>query len=281
MQEISSHKCHDGTLTIYEHHAYSTKCPMRFSLFLPPQAKTQKVPYITYLSGLTCTEANFTQKAGAYKKASKLGLALLAPDTSPRGDTVPDDADYALGQGAGFYINATQMPWAEHYQMETYITNEFRILTLEHFPLKETAHGLMGHSMGGHGALTFFFKYPEIYKSVSAFAPVVAPVQVGWRQKAFMAYLGDNQEEWKKHDASVLVERCPSATQNPEILIDQGLADEFLETSLRPDIFVNACHKAGQKLNLRLHEGYDHGYFFIQTFIDDHLNYHHALLKDL
>ena len=211
--------------------------------------------------------------------AAALGLAIIAPDTSPRGDDVPDDADsYDFGKGAGFCINAIQMPWAKHYKMEDYIAKELYALVSEHFPIDADRQSITGHSMGGHGALTLYFKYPEQYKSASAFSPIVAPTQVPWGHKAFSRYLGDDKALWEKHDASLLVSKAEDAASNAEILIDQGLGDQFLEEQLKPEIFEVACAEAGQKLTLRRHEGYDHSYYFIQSFIDDHLRHHAKIM---
>lgn len=279
MKECEKHICFGGTLSVLGHKSETLGCDMRFSVFLPPAAEAGKVPAVTFLSGLTCTYENFTTKAGAYKMAAALGLAIIAPDTSPRGDDVPDDADsYDFGKGAGFYINATQMPWAKHYKMEDYIAKELYALVSEHFPIDADRQSITGHSMGGHGALTLYFKYPEQYKSASAFSPIVAPTQVPWGHKAFSRYLGDDKALWEKHDASLLVSKAENAAGNAEILIDQGLGDQFLEEQLKPEIFETACAEAGQKLTLRRHEGYDHSYYFIQSFIDDHLRHHAKLL---
>lgn len=276
MKQIENHKCQEGTLSVWEHQSSTLKSTMQFSIFLPPQISDGPVPFVTFLSGLTCTHENFTSKAGAYKSAAEQGLAVIAPDTSPRGDGVPDDAEsYDFGKGAGFYINATQAPWAEHYQMESYIVDELNDLVCNKFLLSKDQQGILGHSMGGHGALTLYLKHPEKFKSVSAFSPIVAPSQVPWGQKTFTGYLGDDQEEWKKHDASALMQQATNA----EILIDQGLDDQFLIEQLKPHIFEEACQKVGQKLNLRQHAGYDHSYYFIQSFIDDHINHHSISLK--
>lgn len=273
MQKIETHKCHGGELQVWEHVSTSLSCNMRFSIFLPPQVANGTCPAVTFLSGLTCTHDNFTTKANAYGVAAELGLIVIAPDTSPRGDDVPDDRDsYDFGKGAGFYMNATQDPWRKNYQMESYIVEELRDLVADHFPVDIHRQGIMGHSMGGHGALTLFLKYPQLYQSVSAFSPIVAPSQVPWGQKAFLGYLGDEKAEWIRHDACCLV--ASSGARDVEILIDQGLADDFLETQLKPDLFKDACANAGQKLNLRLQDGYDHSYFFIQSFIVDHLHHH-------
>ena len=273
-----SHVCHGGTLHYYSHESKVTQTTMRFSLFLPQKAQKEKVPYMLFLSGLTCTAENFTTKAGAYAKASELGLAILAPDTSPRGENVPDAETYDLGQGAGFYLDATQEPWAKHFRMESYLIEELVPTAEAEFTLRGAQKFICGHSMGGHGALTLYFKYPELFKSCSAFAPIVAPSQVPWGQKVFKAYLGDTPSEWQQHDACFLVENATNPKQNNPILIDQGLADGFLAEQLKPHLFQEACDRVGQKLTLREHPGYDHSYFFIQSFIEDHLNWHHNLL---
>lgn len=279
MKKVESQKCFNGVVEVWEHESAVLKCSMRLSIFLPPQVQDKKVPFITFLSGLTCNHENFTIKAGAYKCAAELGIAIVAPDTSPRGDDVPDDQDsYDFGKGAGFYINATQQPWSKNYQMESYITAELNQLICTNFPIDEGMQGIMGHSMGGHGALTLFLKHPQLYKSVSAFSPIVAPSQVPWGEKAFSRYLGESKESWLQHDASALLENVEDATQNAEILIDQGLNDPFLKEQLRPELFEAACKKVNQPLNLRLQEGYDHSYFFIQTFIGDHLKHHYELM---
>lgn len=280
IKEIEQHRCFGGRLSVYEHESSVLKCTMRFSIFLPPQIKSGHVPFITFLSGLTCTHENFTAKAGAYEEAAKCGIAILAPDTSPRGDDVPDDEDsYDFGKGAGFYINATQEPWAEHYQMESYIVGELNKLACKQFPLLKDKQGICGHSMGGHGALTLYLKYPELYQSASAFAPIVAPSQVPWGHKAFSGYLGDDQAEWKKHDAIILMAKADDRRDYGKILIDQGTDDQFLEEQLKPDLFAAACKAAGQGAELRLQDGYDHSYYFIQSFMSDHIGHHAALLK--
>lgn len=275
MKQIESHACFDGTLEIWEHESATLKCPMTFSIFLPPQAQDINHPFITFLSGLTCTHDNFTSKSGAYKMASKLGIAIIAPDTSPRGDNIPDDVNsYDFGKGAGFYINATQSPWDKNYHMEDYITKELNDLVCSEFSLQKNSQSIMGHSMGGHGALTLYLKNPDLYKSVSAFAPIVSPSTTPWGQKAFKGYLGDNVNTWKNNDACCLIEKSTNAPSNSEILIDQGLGDQFLEKELMPELFQHACDKVGQKVRIKMHENYDHSYYFIQSFIDDHINHH-------
>jgi S-formylglutathione hydrolase len=280
MKQIATHICHGGTLSVYEHDSTALGCVMTFSIFLPPQAQDADVSALTFLSGLTCTHDNFTSKAGAYAAAAQHGIAIIAPDTSPRGDDVPDDPDsYDFGKGAGFYINATQAPWAKNYQMERYITDELNALICSEFPIEAGQQGISGHSMGGHGALTLHLKHRALYKSASAFAPIVAPAQVPWGEKAFTGYLGDNQDEWQKHDATALMNTENNRSASPEILIDQGTADQFLEEQLKPHLFESACKGAQQKLNLRMQPGYDHSYYFIQSFIADHIAHHAHILR--
>lgn len=279
MKELEQHACFGGTLSVYEHNSKTLNCTMKFSVFLPPQSKNSDVPCLTFLSGLTCTHENFTTKAGAYCHATREGLAIIAPDTSPRGDNIPDDDAYDFGQGAGFYINATQEPWAKHFQMEDYITTELYTLICENFPVSARKQGICGHSMGGHGALTLGLKYPDLYKSISAFSPIVAPSQVPWGHKAFTGYIGNDTEEWKKHDACALMVSAGHRSTSPEILIDQGAADNFLEEQLKPHLFEEACRSTEQKLTLRMHDGYDHSYYFIQSFIDDHIKHHARILS--
>ncbi|MCI5049227.1 MAG: S-formylglutathione hydrolase [Rickettsiales bacterium] len=279
MKENATHLCHSGKIIYCEHEAATTNCTMTFTIFLPPQAEKSPCPALFYLAGLTCTEENFTTKANAYKMAAELGLILIAPDTSPRGDDVADAEGYDIGKGAGFYINATQEPWAAHYQMEDYIAKELYQLVLAEFPIAKNKIGIFGHSMGGHGALTLHLKYPELFKSVSAFAPICAPTQCPWGEKVFSAYLGDDRTNWSAHDASELMLQSDIATdQRAPIVIDQGLADSFLSHQLFPDTFEQACKQVGHPLSLQKHEGYDHGYFFIQSFMDKHLTHHHTQL---
>lgn len=276
METISNQKCFGGTINVYKHDAPSTKGVMTFSLFTPPQAENGPVPVLFWLSGLTCTHDNFTTKAGAYKKAAELGVAILAPDTSPRGDDVADAEGYDIGKGAGFYIDTKQEPWAKHYRMESYVTQDLPALIRAEFKMLDMARcGVFGHSMGGHGALTLFFKHRDLFKSVSALAPIVAPTQVPWGRKIFTSYLGTDESLWAAHDATQLV---ASAKNVPMILIDQGSADQFLKDQLKPELFEAACAKAGVPLTLRMQDGYDHSYFFIQSFIDDHLTHHAGLL---
>ena len=279
MELLEEHLCHGGQLKVCQHNSIVLGCAMKFSVFLPPQTDGQKVPFVTFLSGLTCTHDNFTTKAGAYGFAAKEGIAIIAPDTSPRGDQVPDDAAYDFGKGAGFYINATQDPWSQHFRMEDYIVSELNRLCIDHFPVLADRQGLMGHSMGGHGALTLGLKYPSLFKSLSAFAPIVAPAQVPWGRKAFSGYLGSDEAEWQKHDACALMQAAGDRSGFPEILIDQGGSDNFLSDQLKPELFEQACAQAGQKLSLHLRAGYDHSYYFIQSFIQDHLAHHAKILS--
>jgi S-formylglutathione hydrolase len=272
---INEHACFGGVQRFYLHASEQIGLPMRFSVYLPPQAQQGKVPALLYLAGLTCTEETFMIKAGAQRLAAELGLALIAPDTSPRGAAVAGEADnWDLGLGAGFYLDATQAPWSGHYRMESYITQELLGLVAQELPVDAQRLGIFGHSMGGHGALTLALKHPQLFKSVSAFAPICAPSQCPWGQKAFMAYLGDDAKRWAAHDATLLMFERSTALWPEGILIDQGLADQFLPTQLHPELFEAACAKANQPLTLRRHVGYDHGYYFISTFMADHLAHH-------
>jgi S-formylglutathione hydrolase len=251
---------------------------MRFAVYQPPQAKSERVPVLYFLAGLTSTEENFMAKAGAQRFAANYGLMLVAPDTSPRNTGIPgEDEDWDFGSGAGFYVDATVEPWSSHYRMYSYVVHELPALIAEHFPIKPERQGICGHSMGGHGALVCALRNPEQYKSVSAFAPIAAPMRCPWVHKAFTNYLGADQETWRAYDASVLV---LTAASNRPILIDQGTADPYLEEQLLPKVFEQACEKAGQPLTLRLQEGYNHNYYFIATFIEDHIRHHAAALCD-
>jgi S-formylglutathione hydrolase len=251
---------------------------MRFSVYLPPQAKAGRVPVLFYLAGLTCTEETFPIKAGAQRHAAEHGLALIAPDTSPRGAGVPGETEaWDFGVGAGFYVDATRGPWAKHYRMYSYVLDELREAVTMNLPVDGARLGIFGHSMG-HGALTLALRNPDVYRSVSAFAPIAAPTRCAWGEKAFSGYLGDDREAWKAYDASELVGRA-TRRFDEGILVDQGLADQFLPNQLNPELFEAACRAAGQPLTLRRHEGYDHGYFFIQTFVGDHIAHHARVLK--
>jgi S-formylglutathione hydrolase len=274
MEILQQHRVHGGTLSYGRHDSAATGTPMRFSLFVPPGPGPH--PYVIWLSGLTCTEDNFTTKAGAYAAAARLGLAVLAPDTSPRGEGVADDPAYDLGQGAGFYVDATQAPWAPHFSMETYVTGDLIAAAEAAFPLDGSRRGVSGHSMGGHGALTLALRHRDLFRSVSAFAPIVSPTRCPWGQKAFAAYLGADQAAWRDHDAALLIEGGAGA--GLEILVDQGLGDNFLTDQLKPELLEAACASADVPLTLRRQAGYDHSYFFITSFIDDHLAWHAARL---
>lgn len=277
MELLSKNICFDGEQRIYQIQSNYLKGATKFATYLPPQAlKGQKCPALFYLAGLTCTEETFIIKAHAQRLASQLGLILIAPDTSPRGEKVAQGDSWDLGQGAGFYLNATQAPWAEHFQMESYIVDELYPLLIKSLPIQSEAVGIFGHSMGGHGALTLAWKYPNYFKSVSAFAPICAPTECPWGEKAFSHYLGADQSEWAKHDAIQLL--LSKGQLFDEVLIDQGIKDQFY-SQLNPEKYQQACHKVGQKLTLRFHEGYDHGYYFIQSFIDDHLQFHALQLQ--
>lgn len=275
LELLSEHACFGGVQRFYRHVSTVIGLPMRFSVYLPPQASSQTVPAVMYLAGLTCTEETFMAKAGAQRVAAELGLALIAPDTSPRGAGVPGEAEsWDFGVGAGFYLDATQAPWSRHYRMESYIISELLPLLAPALPVDAQRLGISGHSMGGHGALTLALRHPGLFKSVSAFAPICAPTQCPWGQKAFAGYLGADTTHWAAHDASALMSECSTAPYPAGILIDQGLADKFLPTQLNPHLFEAACAKAGQPLTLRRHAGYDHGYYFISTFMADHLAHH-------
>lgn len=268
---LSENKCFNGTLYVVEHFSKSTQTNMKFSIYLPN--KEGKLPALTWLSGLTCTHDNFTTKAGAYKKASELGLMIIAPDTSPRGEDVPNDDGYDLGQGAGFYLDATNAPWDKHFKMDSYITKDLQELICSEFPVDINKQAISGHSMGGHGALILGLKNQDIFKSISAFSPIVAPMQTPWGQKALTSYFGEDKELWKSHDASELVKEFGSADNN-SILIEQGTGDEFLENELKPELFVKACEASSQKVSVNMREGFDHSYYFISSFIDSHLAFH-------
>lgn len=273
---VSENRCFGGTVGFYSHRSETCNGEMRFSVYQPPQAKSEPVPVLYFLAGLTCTEENFMAKAGAQQFAAKYGLMLVAPDTSPRDAGIEGEADdWDFGTGAGFYVDATVEPWASHYQMYSYVVQELPALIAEHFPTKSERQGIFGHSMGGHGALVCALRNPEQYKSVSAFAPIAAPMRCPWGQKAFTNYLGSDQESWRAYDASELV---LTASYNRPILIDQGRVDPFLKEQLLPEVFQQACEKAGQPLNLRFQEGYNHSYYFIATFIEDHISHHAAVL---
>ncbi|ACB35514.1 S-formylglutathione hydrolase [Leptothrix cholodnii SP-6] len=272
----SEHGCFGGVQRFYRHASHTIGLPMQFALFLPPQALAgERVPVLTYLAGLTCTEETFTMKAGAQRLAAELGLALLMPDTSPRGaGVIGEDQHWDFGVGAGFYVDATHAPWSGHWRMESYLLDELLPGVADTFALDGARAGLFGHSMGGHGALTLALRHPGRFASVSAFAPICAPSHCPWGHKAFTGYFGQDESLWAAHDASALMATQTAAPYPGGILIDQGLADKFLAEQLHPERFEAACEAAGQPLTLRRHAGYDHGYYFIASFVDDHLRHH-------
>lgn len=271
LEFVSENKSHGGRQLVVKHASSATATDMTFSIFLPPQAAGGKVPVVWYLSGLTCTHANVTEK-GEYRAAcAELGLAFVAPDTSPRGEGVPNSEEYDFGQGAGFYVDATQDPWSKQFRMWSYVTEELPALVASEFPVDMDRQGITGHSMGGHGALTIALRNPDRFRSVSAFAPIVAPGQVPWGQKALGGYLGEDPAGWREHDAIALIE---DGARVPEILVDVGDADPFIEKELRPELLARACAEAGIALTQRIQPGYDHSYHFISTFMADHLRWH-------
>lgn len=273
----SEHRSFGGVQGFYEHESQACAGPMRFAVYVPPGASGSAVPALYFLAGLTCTEETFAIKAGAQRLASELGLAIVTCDTSPRTARFDgDDASWDFGQGAGFYLDATEAPWSGAYRMETYVTKELRAVVEANFPVRRDRRGLFGHSMGGHGALTLALRHPGDYQSLSAFAPIVAPGQVPWGEKAFSRYLGADRAAWEAHDATALVRK---QRFEGTILIDQGTGDQFLERELKPELFVKACEEAGQPLKLRMREGYDHGYYFISTFLEEHLRHHAEALS--
>ncbi|MDH1703535.1 S-formylglutathione hydrolase [Comamonas terrigena] len=282
MELKSAHACFGGAQRYYQHDSREIGLPMKFSVYLPPKAVAgEKVPAVLYLAGLTCTEETFMTKAGAQRLAAELNIALIAPDTSPRGANVPGESDsWDFGVGAGFYLDAQQAPWEQNWRMESYLVEELLPLLARHLPIDTQRLGIFGHSMGGHGALTLALRHPGVFKSLSAFAPIANPVNCPWGQKAFAGYLGANQAAWAQHDATRLMESQGKPPYPAGILVDQGLADKFLiEKQLLPEALEAACAQLGQPLTLRRHAGYDHGYYFIQTFIDDHLRHHAQQLQ--
>ena len=271
METISASRSHGGVQGIYSHESTATGTDMTFSVFVPDHKHGAKLPVLWFLSGLTCTHANVTEKGEYRKVAGELGVIVVAPDTSPRGPEVPDDSSYDMGQGAGFYLDATQEPWSEHYRMRSYIEQELPALIAQEFPVDMSRQGICGHSMGGHGALTIALRHPDRFRSASAFAPIVAPSQSPWGKKALGRYLGEEKAAWANYDACKLIE---NGARFPEILVDQGAADNFLEDQLKPQLLVEACEKASIPLTLNMREGYDHSYYFISTFMADHLRWH-------
>ena len=275
MERIEHRACFGGWQDVYRHRSETLACEMHFAIYLPPQARSQSVPVLYWLSGLTCSEQNFITKAGAQRYAAEHGIAIVCPDTSPRGEGVADAEGYDLGHGAGFYVNATQAPWAAHYRMHDYVAVELPALVEDNFPVT-AARAISGHSMGGHGALTLALRNPGRYRSVSAFAPIVAPSRVPWGQKAFAAYLGEDREAWERYDASLLLR---AASEKLPMLVDQGGDDEFLDLQLRPQLLQAAADAAAYPLRLRLQPGYDHSYYFIASFIGEHIAWHAAELR--
>ena len=272
METVNEHRCFGGVQGIYEHASMVTGTNMRFAVFVPDHSSTGDLPVLWYLSGLTCTEENVTVKAGAQKFAAEHGLIFVAPDTSPRGAGIAgEDEDYDFGTGAGFYLDATEAPWSKNYQMYSYIVDELQGLLVHHFPADAKRQGITGHSMGGHGALTIGLKNPHLFKSISAFSPICAPTQCPWGHKALGGYLGEDKTLWGFYDATELVKQ---GKKSGEILIDQGDADDFLQEQLKPELFEAACADMGQPLKLRMQPGYDHSYYFISTFIGDHISFH-------
>ena len=280
LELLSEHRCFGGRQFFYRHLSSEIGLPMRFALFTPPPVADKPLALVVFLAGLTCTEETFTTKAGAQRVAAELGIALLMPDTSPRGANVPGEADsWDFGVGAGFYLDAAREPWARHWRMESYLMQELVPLAVEAFGIDASSISIFGHSMGGHGALTLALRHPGRFASVSALAPIAAPTRSPWGKKAFSGYLGDDAERWAQHDASILMSGQTALPFPQGLLIDQGLADPFLNEQLYPATFEAACRDVGQPLTFRYHEGYDHGYYFISTFVEDHLRFHQARLR--
>jgi S-formylglutathione hydrolase len=280
IETLSETSCFGGRIGFYRHHSAANQCDMQFAVFVPPQADHGPVPVVTFLSGLTCSEENFMIKSGAQRVAAELGIMLVSPDTSPRGEGVPDDPDgeYDFGLAAGFYVNATQEPWSRHYHMYDYVTNELQRTVFDNFPGDRERHGLTGHSMGGHGALTIGLRNPEMFRSLSAFSPISTTLHSPWGQKALGHFLGADRSGWAIYDASEVARNVADTSHWSRILVDQGSADPYLEEQLRTDLLEAACHASGLPLDIRYHDGYDHGYYFISTFIEEHLRFHAAEL---
>jgi len=280
IETVSETNCFGGRIGFYKHRSATNRCDMRFAVFVPPQAAGGRVPVVTFLSGLTCTEENFMVKSGAQRVAAQLGLMLVSPDTSPRGEGVPDDPDgaYDFGLGAGFYLNATRAPWSRHYHMYDYVVGELQQVVFENFPGERERHGLTGHSMGGHGALTIGLRNTAMFRSLSAFAPICTTLHSPWGQKALGHYLGEDRAAWRDYDACEVARACNETTHYSKILVDQGGADAYLAEQLKPELLVEACNESGLPLELQIHDGYDHGYYFISTFMEKHLRFHAAEL---
>ena len=271
LEQVSAARSFGGVQGVYKHASVETRCEMTFAVFVPPAAADEPCPVVTWLSGLTCTHANVMDKGEYRRAAAELGLIVVCPDTSPRGAGIPDDDAYDFGQGAGFYLDATHAPWSASFRMESYVTRELPALIAANFPVDPARHGVFGHSMGGHGALTLALRHPDLYRSVSAFSPIVAPSQVPWGRKAFAGYLGADEAGWREHDAVALIE---DGRHTGDVLVDVGTADPFLERELRPELLEAACSRAGVPLTLRRQTGYDHSYLFVSTFMADHLRWH-------
>jgi S-formylglutathione hydrolase len=275
---LKQHSCFNGTLSFYSHFSTSCHCPMNFSVYVPSQGNAASLPVLYFLSGLTCTEENFMMKAGAQRYAAQQGIILVAPDTSPRNTGIGgEENDWDFGAGAGFYVDATVEPWSRHYQMYSYVVDELPALMAKNFKINPDRQGICGHSMGGHGALVCGLRNPERYRSISAFAPIAAPSQCPWGQKALGHYLGEERSQWSQYDATALVTTLPQDSRS--ILIDQGMADSFLSEQLRPELFVEACRQVHRPLTYRTHPHYDHSYYFISTFIEDHIRFHASHLS--
>ena len=271
MEQVSANRAHGGTQGVYSHHSEATSTPMTFSVFVPDHAPGAKLPVLWFLSGLTCNHANVTEK-GEYRAAcAQAGIIFVVPDTSPRGDDVPDDGDYDFGKGAGFYVDATELPWARHFQMRSYLEAELPALIAAEFPADLARQGITGHSMGGHGALTIALRNPDRFRSVSAFAPIVSPLNCPWGDKALGGYLGQDRDAWRQYDACALIE---DGARLPALLVDQGEADNFLHEQLKPGLLVMACRKAGIPATIRMQPGYDHSYYFISSFMAEHIAWH-------
>ena len=271
LETLSTNKCFGGVQGVYRHTSCETGTEMTFSVFVPPHSEGQKLPVVWYLSGLTCSHANVTEKGDYRAACAELGLIFIAPDTSPRGDNIPDDEGYDLGQGAGFYVDATEEPWAKNFRMRSYIETELPEIIAADFPADMERQAITGHSMGGHGALTIGLRNPDRFKSVSAFAPIASPLNCPWGEKALRTYLGDNRNNWREYDACALIEDGARANA---LLVDQGASDDFLDEQLKPHLLAKACEAAGINLTLNMRKGYDHSYYFISTFMADHLRWH-------
>ncbi|WP_404476328.1 S-formylglutathione hydrolase [Novosphingobium sp. BL-52-GroH] len=277
MEIVSTNHSHGGTQGVYRHHSAETGTEMTFSVFVPPHRPGAKLPVLWYLSGLTCTHANVTEKGEFRQACAQHGVILIAPDTSPRGDDVPDDEAFDFGKGAGFYVDATQAPWAQHFRMRSYIETELPALIAAQFPADMARQGITGHSMGGHGALTIALRNPDRFRSASAFSPIVSPLNCAWGEKALTGYIGADRSTWREYDACALID---DGARLPDLLVDQGTADGFLESQLKTSLLVDACTRAGQPATIRMQEGYDHSYYFISTFMPEHIAWHAERLGD-